>query len=282
MIPPVRVGPGYALAVVARLEPIRSSSNPLLKRVRRAASARGAGGADEILLEGDRLVDDAHAAGLELLCVLVDEERSERMARLEEAGLPVRAVRGSLLAAAGTLESSPGCLALARTPAPRALSELGERDARLVVAAAGVQDPGNLGALARTAEAAGANALLVTPGGCRPWNPKALRGSMGSLLRLAVHEIEPGVESVERLAGLGFRHVCARTRGGVPYDRFDWGGRVVLWLSAESGGFPEGLAGPASRFEGVSIPMHAGAESLNVTAAAAVLLFAARRAGGAS
>jgi TrmH family RNA methyltransferase len=258
-------------------EAIRSRSNPLLKRCRLAAAGRAV---DEILLEGDRLVDDARRAGLELRAVLVAEERVDRLAELRSAAKEVRAVAGELLARAGTLEHAPGCLALASMPRARGLADLWLSAEALVVVAAGIQDPGNLGALARTAEAAGAEALLVVRGGCRPWNPKALRGSMGSLLRLPVVEPEAGDgrETVlEPLARLGFRNVAARTRGGVPHYRFDWRGRLALWLCAESGTFPRPLAGAAERFEGVSIPMASGVESLNVTAAAAVLLFGAAR-----
>src|SRR5262245_40455155 len=257
-------------------EPIRSSANALLKRVRAAASGRGEG---ELLLEGDRLVDEARNARLELTAVLVAEERAERLAELARAGLPVRAVQDELLAAASALEHTSGCLALARPPRARSLGELSAAPDALVVVAAGLQDPGNLGALARTAEAAGAAALLVTRGSCSPWNPKALRGSMGSLLRLPVIELAPSASVADALAQRGFRHVRARTRGGMPYDAFDWSGRVVLWLSGEVGDFPGELARAAERFEAVSIPMRGAAESLNVTAAAAVLLFAARREG---
>jgi TrmH family RNA methyltransferase len=195
--------------VSAAAEPIRSSSNPLLKRVRAAAAGKGAG---ELLLEGDRLVDEALRAGLELTAVLVAEERAERLDELARAGLPVRAVRAELLAAVSALDSAPGCLALAPPPRACPVDELPDAADALVVVAAGIQDPGNLGALARTAEAAGASALAVVTGGCRPWNPKALRGSMGSLLRLPVLELEPRAASVAALTARGFRHVIARTK----------------------------------------------------------------------
>jgi TrmH family RNA methyltransferase len=263
--------------VAAPAEVIRSSSNPLLKRVRAAAAGRGEG---EILLEGDRLVDDARRAGLALTAVLVSEERAERLAELARAGVAVRAVAASLLASGSALETSPGCLALARTPEARSLDALPDRPDALLTIAAGIQDPGNLGALARTAEAAGAAALGITRGGCGPWNPKALRGSMGSLLRLPVIELEATRGTVEALSRRGFRHACARTRGGTTHERFDWSGRIALWLTAEGGGFPGELAHASAAFEGVSIPMGGAVESLNVTAAAAVLLFAARRARG--
>jgi TrmH family RNA methyltransferase len=260
--------------VAAPLEPIRSRSNPLLKRVRAAAAGRGEG---EILLEGDRLVDEARRAGLVLGAVLVAEGRVERLAELVRAGLSVRAVADELLAGASALETSPGCLALAPTPPARRLADFSPGHDALLVIAAGIQDPGNLGALARTAEAAGATALGVIGGSCRPWNPKALRGSMGSLLRLPLLDLEPTRASIAALEQRGFRHVCARTRGGTTYEAFDWSGRIALWLTGEGGGLPGELARASEGFAGVSIPMGGAVESLNVTAAAAVLLFAAGR-----
>ena len=261
---------------MAGVETIRSSAHPLLKRARAALAGREAG---LLVLEGDRLVDDAHRAGFAFEALLVAAGRPERLAELARTGVQPRAVEAELLASVSALETSPGCLALVREPAGRSFADLPAQSDALVAVAAGIQDPGNLGALARTAEAAGAAALLVTRGGCRPWNAKALRGSMGSLLRLAVLEIEPSMASVEALSARGFRHVCARTRGGKVYDRFDWSGRVALWLTAETGGFPGELEKAAERFEGVTLPMAGAAESLNVTAAAAVLLYAARRGG---
>src|SRR5262245_15090723 len=125
--------------VPAPAEPIRSSSNALLKRVRAVAAGRSA---DELLLEGDRLVDDALAAGLELTAVLVDAERPERLAELAEKGVAARAVQADLIAGASTLESAPGSIALARKPVERSLGALAADPDALIAVSAGIQDPG--------------------------------------------------------------------------------------------------------------------------------------------
>jgi TrmH family RNA methyltransferase len=141
------------------------------------------------------------------------------------------------------------------------------------VVVAGIQDPGNVGALARTAEAAGASALFVVEGGCSPFNAKALRGSMGSLLRLPVLRPSAAAEAFNELSGLGVHQVVAATRGGARFDAFTWKGPVALWFSGEAGRLDfSGGAAP----EAVTIPLQGGVESLNVGAAAAVLCFAAR------
>ena len=224
---------------------------------------------DVLLLEGDRLVDEARTAGLEFELVLVSEAREERALDLEQAGLPVRRVDAELMDRVSALVTSPGVLALCRpVDADAPLDLAGEA---LIAVIAGVSDPGNLGAIARSAEAAGARALCVIGGGASPWNTKALRGSMGSLLRLAVRRFPDVATCVAALAGV--RHVRAATRGATPLNEFDWSGPLALWVGSETGDLPAECAG----FEGVSIPMRGRVESLNVTVAASLLLFASGR-----
>jgi TrmH family RNA methyltransferase len=250
---------------------IRSRANPLLKR----AGAVLAGLEPEtIALEGDRLVDDALKAGIVLEAVLLAEERADRAVELLRRGQPVRLVEGALLGRVSHLKTSPGILALAPAPAAFDLSRLSLDERSLVLVASGVADPGNLGALARSAEAFGAQALLVARGGASPWSDKALRGSMGSLLRLRVgYGVEPEAlaTSLERRS---VRQVCAATRGGKDPRDFDWRGPIALWMGSETGSLPEA----ARRFEPVTIPMAGEVESLNVTVAASLLLYASGRA----
>jgi TrmH family RNA methyltransferase len=248
-------------------EIIRSKDNAALRRAR----AVGAGREEGLLLEGERLLRDAIASGQQLEFVLVSAEHSELGDEWSAAGLDVRVAATGLLEGSSRLRSAPGCMAVCATPRTLSPQELAARDGMLL-AIAGVADPGNLGALARTAEAAGVAGLAIVAGGCSPWNEKALRGSMGSLLRLPV-----GLASVDEFnaafARAGRRPVRAATRGGAPHTEYAWSARSVLWLAAETGALPEG----AELFEAVSIAMAGPSESLNVAAAGAVLLFEAAR-----
>ena len=248
---------------------IRSRANPLLKRV----GAVRAGKLDGVVLEGERLVRDALGAGLELDALLVGESRPALAEELGRGAAEVRVVADGILAQASVLTRPPLVLALARTPPSREARDLDLEGDALLLAVAGVSDPGNLGALARSAEAAGARALLVAEGGARPFGEKALRGSMGSLLRLpVVHGV--GVRALsEDLGARGVRQVLAATRGGTSWRAFDWSGPLAVWVGGETGTALD-LAGAVER---VSIPMAGEAESLNVTVAASLLLFAAGR-----
>jgi len=249
---------------------IRSSSHALLKRAGLVLAGKQPG---VLALEGDRLVDDARASGLELEALLVSEEREPRARELEQLGLEVTRVAATLLSKKSGLRTSPGILALCRAPRAPALESLGAGETVLALVVCGVADPGNLGALARSAEAAGASGLVCIGGGVSPWNDKALRGSMGSLLRLPVFGFDSDAQARDALSRLGFRHVCARVRGGVAPEAADWGGRVALWVGSETGRDAFDAAG----FESVTIPMAGRVESLNVTVAASILLYFAGR-----
>ena|SRR5688572_6013589 len=250
---------------------IRSRDNPTLKR---AGAVQAGKAGDAILLEGERLVAEARAAGLAFEAVLISEERELLARELEAAGLPVRRAEAHLLARVSDLVTSPGVLALCATPPERTLETLALPGDALGLAVAGLNEPGNLGALARSAEAAGASFLTLVAGTVSPWNPKALRGSMGSLLRLPIVHFPNARAAREALERHGFRQVTAATRGGERPSRFDWSGRVALWIGAESGALPE----EASSLERLTIPMAGRVESLNVAVAASLLLFAAGRA----
>ena len=135
-----------------------------------------------------------------------------------------------------------------------------------------VADPGNLGALLRSAEAAGVSAVVCLQGGARPYSPKVLRGSMGSALRVPLFGGEPGATRVS-LAEFGFRQAKAATRGGSDAATYDFSGRFALWIGGEVDDLPEEVAD----LDAVTIETTGAAESLNVSVAGALLLFAAGR-----
>lgn len=245
---------------------LRSTQNPLLQRARAVISGKESG---LVALQGDRLVDDAIAARVRVETVFVAHDRIDRAEELAARNVDVRLVDAGLLARLGTLKTSPGILALADVPLERDLETmpLGNADVLLVVA--GIADPGNLGALARAAEAFGAVAFVVVAGGASPWNEKALRGSMGSLLRVPVAKSASAEAVASTLAKRSVRCVRAATRGGVDPRSYAAQGPIALWISGETGDLPAVAAG----FDGLTIPMRAGPESLNVTVAASILLY---------
>ena len=195
-----------------------------------------------------------------------------RLAR--EAGCPVTEVAPELLAEIADADTPQGALAVASLPRPRC-GDLPRRAGGAYLYLDGIQDPGNLGAVARVAEAAGATAIACAPGTCHPNHSRALRASAGSLLRLPVAPaVEPGDLS-RHLAGLSSRWLTLTAHGGGELWAAPLEGTVVLALGAEGAGLSAAAAELADA--SVSIPLAAPVESLNVATAAAVVLFERRR-----
>ncbi len=222
------------------------------------------------VVEGLTLLSEALAAGLRIEAVYVHDG----VALDVPAGVPVRTVRpGAFEGIASTVSPQP-VVAVVAVPR-RQLADLGSPT--LVVVAAGVADPGNLGTIIRSAEAAGADAVVATAGSVDVWSPKVVRASAGAVFHLPVID---GV-ALDDLVGLGLPLLGAVAEGGVDHDLVPLTDPVAIVVGNEARGLPPGLA-----LDGLVTVRHQGrAESLNVAMAATVLLFEAarqRRRGGES
>ena len=215
--------------------------------------------------------------GVELVEALATADFAERHAVLLERLPPgvLHWVEPSLLAASADSDAPQGLVAIAhREQAP--LDEC-PRDG-LVVYLDGIQDPGNLGAIARSAEAFGASALVVSPGSSHWRHPRALRGSAGSLLRLPCF---PGVtpEALDEVLRASAPWWVLTKGGDCPLEDLTHSPSAVLVLGSESHG-PRGVLAAetlAPRQRQVSIPIAASVESLNVAVAGSIALHALRR-----
>ncbi|HSF17218.1 MAG TPA: RNA methyltransferase [Vicinamibacteria bacterium] len=239
---------------------IDSPGNPLIKSVRRLARARRREAI--ILIEGRKLVAEALEGEAEVQSILVSSEGPQG---LFPGAIEVEA---RLFERASGLDAPDGVLALAVRPS-RPLEDLPE--AGLLVVSVGIQLPGNLGAVARVAEAASADALVVVKGSTDPFGPKVIRGSMGSVLRLPVFEID----GLDELRERGYRFAALAPHGGTDFRDCDWRRPLAILLGREGSGLPALTLSPHDLR--VSIPMKGRVESLNVATAAALVLYEATR-----
>lgn len=257
---------------------ITSRQNARLKNIRRLRRCKGAA----LLLEGPHLVGEALTAGLRLDEVLASPEflsSPEAAPLLSRLPTPPVAVEGGLLAELTDADSPKGLLAVASLPRT-GVGLLPRVRGGVYLVLDHLQDPGNLGALARTAEAAGATAMALSPGTVHPNHPRALRASAGSLLRLPL-AVETTIQEVEsHLAGLDPRWVALVPRGGLDLWQAPLQGTLVVTLGAEGPGLSPALERRADLC--ITIPLAPPVESLNVTVAAAVTLFEIRRRRGMS
>ena len=242
---------------------IESPQNTLVKTIRRLAQPGKR--EDKFLIEGRKLVDAATAsvhgrAQIETVVV------SSTFSGTVPEGVPAVELPERLFRSVSHLDSPDGILAVAERPSRGELPDRG-----LLVVCAGIQDPGNLGAIVRVAEAAGVSALVTLPGSADPYGPKAVRGSMGSVLRLPIFELE-ALEALD-----GFRLAALVPRDGVDYREADYSRPMAILLGREGAGLDPSLLAHAEL--ALTIPMLGKVESLNVATAAALVLFEAARRG---
>jgi TrmH family RNA methyltransferase len=263
---------------------ITSPSNP---RIRAAAHLRERRERDRTgltLVDGAREVLRALEAGVDVVEAFVAPGLAERpdgpaiVDRLAAAGTVCVDVAEGALGRLAFGDRSEGVVAVIRTP-PTGLDRLVVGEDALVVVAEGVEKPGNLGAILRSADGAGADALVVADPRTDPFNPNAIRASLGTIFSVPL-AAATSVETLAWLSTRSIRPVAASVRAEAAYAEVDLRGPIAIVLGSEARGLSDTWGDPDVL--AVRIPMHGVADSLNVSVAAAVLLYEARRQRGAA
>ncbi|HTD45781.1 MAG TPA: RNA methyltransferase [bacterium] len=257
---------------------VTSRHNPLIQDLRallRSSSRR----TSRCVAEGWRVLEAAGAAGAKIDLVIctpaaaADPRGAEVARRLRAGGARLVTVSAYVFEPLSQVESPQGVLGVARRP-PDASPAVLTGPHALIAVLDGVQDPGNVGAILRTAAAAGATGAIVVGATADPFGPKAIRASAGAVFRLPVRSFPNAAEAAEALHTRRVRMLIADPRGDHLDSQVSYARPLALVLGSEAHG-----ASPTWTRRGVRvrIPMAQGAESLNVAAAAAILLY---RAGG--
>lgn len=255
-------------------------NHPLLKklrRMRRSATARREQGL--LLAEGIHVAREALREGCEIEGAVYDArltatgEGAGLLAVLNERAVPCYEVAGSVMDGLQDARSPQPILLWVRT-APLTDRPWRSGGDPLIVVCDSVQDPGNLGAIVRTADAAGANGLILTGSGADPLHPRSVRGSMGSVFRLplAVTDLSG---ATRRLRNAGLTLIGTRVTGGEDYRAVSMNAPCALFFGGEGPGLEDAFL--ASLDHTVTIPIEAAVDSLSIGAAVAVTLFEARR-----
>jgi TrmH family RNA methyltransferase len=264
------------------MDVIASRKNPFVATVRRVADGDDR---DRLLLDGLHLLEEARGAQVPIASAAftaralagADGKARRIAAALANTGVRVVQVTDPVMDALSPTAHPSGVVALAARPR-RALDDvLGPAggSAALVVVAVDVQDPGNVGAIARVAEAAGATGFVAAGQSADPFGWKALRGSMGSVLRLATVHDADAAAVVGALRARSLQILGAALSGAVPFDAVDWRAPSACLVGSEGTGLPPAILEMTDRR--VRIPMAPPVESLNVAVSAGLLLYEARR-----
>jgi TrmH family RNA methyltransferase len=245
-----------------------------------------------LLLDGAHLIREAHDAALVFESLVIASSRLDRERRggpsgppateeralaemLERKGVDVAVAGDQTFAAVSPVRTPSGIVAIVHRH-PTTVDAILEQARLFALVLVNVQDPGNVGSLMRVAEAGGVTGIIVAGESANPFAWKAVRGSMGSVLRLPVARSVSTDAVMQDMRKTRTKVIAAVPRDGWDPDAVDWSGRIALMLGGEGPGLsPQVIAAADER---VTIPMESPVESLNVAASAAIIIYAARRA----
>jgi TrmH family RNA methyltransferase len=256
---------------------VQSKQNLRLKDLRHALSQPGREGRPLAGIEGPHLLEEALRAGLRVASVFVAQGAEHLLEGLPlPAETEVLLVPRDVLDSALSTESPQPVAALVEPPSWGWEQLLGSQTkaAPLILVLAGLQDPGNLGTILRSAEAFGVSGVLALPGTVSAWNPKAVRASAGSVFRMPLLAVS-AEDCFARLRAAKVKIWTTAVQGAEAAERIDLVGPVAIVIGNEGNGVPEELAAQADG--AVTIRCPGPVESLNAAAAASVLLYEASR-----
>ncbi len=259
-------------------EAISSPSNPRVKAVLRLRDRRGRDESGLTIVDGLREIGRALDAGIHVEAAYVGPAAVEGdgpavRARLAAAGAAVVEVSEAVQSRLAFGDRVEGIVAVIRRPGLD-LEALDAPPGPLLVILEGVEKPGNLGAVLRSVDGAGGDGLIAADPRADLWSPNAIRASLGTIFSVPT-AAAPSDEVVAWCRERSIRLVAARVDAATPYTDADLVGPVALVLGSEASGLSTAWQGP--QVEAVRLPMHGVADSLNVSVAAAVLLYEARR-----
>jgi RNA methyltransferase, TrmH family len=258
---------------------LTSTANPRVKAIARLRDRRERERTRLTIVDGAREVRRALEAGATVeeafICVPLLQGEDARAAcdRLDARGIPVRTTTPTVLEKLAFGERAEGIVAVVRIPST-ALDGLRLPTNPLVVVLERVEKPGNLGAVLRSADGAGADALIVASGRTDPFNPNVIRASAGTVFSVPLGSA-PADDVLAWLGERGIRIVAARVDAAAAYTDADMHGPIAIALGSETDGLTDIWA--RADVDEVRLPMHGIADSLNVSVTAAVLLYEARR-----
>ena len=260
----------------ARLRRVEGRHNARVKELRRLFREAAPNEHGEVAVEGLHLVEEAIRSGLRVSAVFFSDSARERAHKL----LPQLSAHSEALllsddtfASAVPSETPQGVAALVRVRS-FALEDLLARQPALLLMTAGLQDPGNLGTIARSGEAFEATGLLLGEGTVSPWNWKATRASAGALFRLPTVK-RAIAEAMAEIKSRGVRVLATSSHKGTALWDADLGGPVAIMIGGEGAGVPRKIMAEADDL--IAIPQSDKLESLNAGIAASVVLYEAAR-----
>jgi TrmH family RNA methyltransferase len=265
-------------------EAITSVQNPLVKRLHQLLERKGREEQGRFLVEGMHMVEEALKSGVEVTTILYDSERDmdaacRRALANQPQAVQVLAASAAVLGKLSETKSPQGIVAeVKKTKSDWAdwmMTKAAEQENLLMLFLDEIQDPGNLGTIMRTAEAAGVDAVVLGKGSVDLYNGKVMRATMGALFRLPVFTQSLPETADEWRASGGRLLVSSLHEDSLSYDEADYSGKTAIVIGNEGRGVSQAMMERADQF--VHIPIYGQAESLNAAVAAGIFVYEAQK-----
>jgi TrmH family RNA methyltransferase len=261
-----------------RLRPVASRQNSLVKDLRKAFSQGEPTSEGAVAIEGVRIIEEAVRSGLRFQAIFFSESAQKHAARLMpqiSSHTEALLLPDDVFSSAVSTETPQGVAALVKMKPGKLEDLLGQvSNSFLAIAAAGIQDPGNLGTIIRTAEAFSARGVLLGEKTVSPFNPKVVRASAGSLFREPLIAVKLA-DAITQLKQAGVRLMATSSHKGLPVDEADFTGPVLIAVGNEGAGLPPEVLALADDL--ITILHSPKVESLNAGIAASIILYEAAR-----
>lgn len=258
---------------------LASPSNPRIKAAARLRDRRARDSTGLTIVDGAREVRRAFDAGVEVVeafvceSLLAGEDARVALDAIVAADVPTTTTTEAAFAKLAFGDRAEGLIVVVRTPTRR-LDDLRLSTDPLLVVVEGVEKPGNIGAILRSADGAGADAVVAASPRTDLANPNVIRASAGTIFSVPL-AAAPTDAVIDWLHARHIRILAARVDSGTSYTDTDLSGPLALALGSETDGLTSAWQAP--EIEAIRLPMHGIADSLNVSVTAAVLLYEARR-----
>ena len=250
---------------------LTSVQNPTIKRIKALKDKKARVQQGEMLVEGEKLMLEAAQAGLIPSDVLIESSQAAKFESLAQAmekyGAHVYLAPRHVLEAACDTKTPQGACGAFTLPVPFAPEQAPER----LVVLDGVQDPGNVGTIWRTADAAGLSGMLLASSGADPFSPKVQRAAMGSGFRVPVRVTDSLAEELSILRSMGYRVIVSALDGAPFYEGMPKCDKFALVIGNEARGVSDEVKAVAD--VKLKLPMRGGAESLNAAVAAGIMMY---------
>ncbi len=249
------------------MQTITSMQNPKVSFWRGLKTRAARLEASLYIVEGLKMVNEALQLNLAKSLLIDMDKLPEYQGLIDSASCEVFAVSAHILASVCDTKTPQGVAALVKLPDAAKLEDLGPH----IVALDGVQDPGNVGTILRTADAAGFSGVLLSEECADLYSPKCLRATMGSIFRLRALMTPSLPETLVKLKETGYDLLSGELNGTPFYERTGVGSRLCLVIGSEGNGISKAVCDLCTHH--LTLPMRGGAESLNAAVAAGIMMY---------